>query len=89
MGYSVTNPVSGSPVLFSDNLGSDAMRWFIYWETPTKLWAYGSDMDYFKSIDFSPGGAPTVKNVDKNVLLPKAVWEALPGSKQANYRHYP
>ena len=83
--YSVANAAPGLPVIFSDHLGSDAMRWFIYWENSTRLWAYGADLAYFKRVDFPPGGAPVATAVKKKDVLPKAVWAALSESVRSDY----
>ena len=72
--------------LVSDSIGSDAMRWFLYWETSSRLWGYGSDIGYFKIFEFTAGGAVTQIEVDKNLPVPAHVWDNLPSSLQQKYK---
>lgn len=83
--FKVVESSSGKQ-LVSDYIGSDAMRWFLHWETPTRLWGYGSDIGYFKVFDFSAGGSVTSKVVDDTVPIPRTVWENLPSSLQREFR---
>lgn len=53
--FKVVDRASGKE-LVADYIGSDAMRWFLYWETPSRLWGYGSDIGYFKMFEFLPAG---------------------------------
>ena len=71
--------------LVTDYIGSDAMRWFLWWETPSRLWGYGSDIGYFKVIDFASGRA-TTSSVSESMLLPQFVWDHLPSTLQGRYR---
>src|SRR5438093_12618814 len=41
---------SNSTVLFSEEIGSDVMRWCFFWGTNGSFWAYSSDTGYFKRI---------------------------------------
>ena len=83
--FKVVDSTSGKE-LVSDYIGSDAMRWFLHWETPTRLWGYGSDMGYFKVFDFAPDGSVTQKVVDGSSSVPQAVWENLPSSLQPKFK---
>jgi hypothetical protein len=72
--------------LVSDYIGSDAMRWFLYWETSARLWGYGSDIGYFKLFEFKPDGTVTETSVNEKMSLPPIVWENLPSSLQRKYK---
>lgn len=54
--FQVLDATSGKQAV-KDYVGSDAMRWFLWWETPDRLWGYGSDIGYFKCFDFTDSGA--------------------------------
>jgi len=76
--FKVTRGPKG-PVLLSDNLGSDAMRWFMVWEAPDVLWVHGSDTGYFKRFEFPAGvSSPVVTVVSKGMPVPARVRQALP-----------
>lgn len=83
--FKVVDSTSGKQ-LVSDYIGSDAMRWFLYWETPTRLWGYGSDIGYFKVFDFAADGSVTEKEVDDTAPVPQKVWENLPSSLQRKFK---
>ena len=83
--FEVFNSTS-SEQLVSDSIGSDAMRWFLYWETSSKLWGYGSDIGYFKIFEFTAGGAVTQIEVGRSLPVPAEVWENLPSSLQPKYK---
>jgi hypothetical protein len=68
--------------LTSDHIGSDAMRWFLYWETSTKLWGYGSDVGYFKLFEFKPDGTVSATIVESTIPVPSIVWQNLPSALQ-------
>jgi len=72
--------------LVSDYIGSDAMRWFLYWETPWRLWGYGSDIGYFKVFDFRPDGTVAQTEVTATMTIPQVVWSNLPSSLQRQYK---
>lgn len=72
--------------LANDTIGSDAMRWFLYWETSSRLWGYGSDTGYFKLFEFKPDGTMTAAAVDATMAVPAGVWENLPSSLQVKYK---
>lgn len=71
--------------LVNDSIGSDAMRWFLYWETPSKLWGYGSDIGYFMLFEFTSDGTVEWTKVDETMVVPKPVWDNLPSSLQRKY----
>lgn len=77
---------TNSDQLVSDLIGSDAMRWFLYWETSSRLWGYGSDIGYFKVYDFTPRGSVTTTEVDQGLPIPADVWSNLPSSLQKRYK---
>lgn len=79
--FEVRDSASGK-VLASDHIGSDAMRWFLYWESPTKLWGYGSDVGYFKLFEFKSDGTVDETTVERTMAVPPVVWENLPSSLQ-------
>lgn len=83
--FKVVDSASGKE-LVSDYIGSDAMRWFLHWETPSRLWGYGSDIGYFKVFDFAADGSVTQKVVDDSSPVPQAVWENLPSSLQRKFK---
>jgi hypothetical protein len=70
--------------LHKDYIGSDAMRWFLWWETPTRLWGYGSDLGYFEVFDFGSGGV-TATTVTKTMPVPQFVWDRLPTTLQPRH----
>jgi len=79
--FEVIDSASGKR-LTSDHIGSDAMRWFLYWETSTRLWGYGSDVGYFKLFEFKPDGTIAETTVEPTLPVPSIVWENLPSSLQ-------
>ncbi|MBL9181710.1 MAG: hypothetical protein JNN17_06190 [Verrucomicrobiaceae bacterium] len=81
--FTVSEKATGKQ-LVSDYVGSDAMRWFLWWETPTKLWGYGSDIGYFKFFDFSVTPV-RMSAVTDQITIPQTVWEHLPTSLQKRY----
>lgn len=85
----VSLSAGGTPLFTSDRIGSDAMRWFLYWESDTSLWAYGSDAGYFTRIDFTVSSTPVENPVSVGSALPRLVWEALSSSVQEKYRIAP
>ena len=74
--------------IVTDYIGSDAMRWFLWWETPSRLWGYGSDIGYFKVFDFASGRAST-SAVTESMPVPQFVWDRLPTTLQRRYRVAP
>jgi hypothetical protein len=77
--------VSTGTRLVSEYVGSHAMRWFLWWETPSRLWGYGSDIGYFKVFDFASKKATTTE-VTTAMPIPQVVMEHLPTSLQDRYR---
>jgi hypothetical protein len=71
--------------VFTEAIGSDAMRWCFHWSADGSLWAYSSDTGYFKQITPKPGGAPDVREVSKGEKVPKAVFDFLPSSLRSSY----
>ena len=73
-----------SKELVKDYVGSDAMRWFLWWETPNRLWGYGSDIGYFKCFDFDAVGRvkETLIKGGTGMKVPKQVWDRLPSTMQ-------
>ena len=70
--------------LVKDYVGSDVMRWFLWWETPNRLWGYGSDIGYFKCFDFDAVGGikETLIKGGTGMKVPKQVWDRLPSTMQ-------
>ncbi len=83
--FDVIDSVSGKK-LVSDSIGWSAMRWFLYWETSSKLWGYGSDIGYFKIFEFRPDGTVLETEVDEMKTVPSVVWNNLPSSLQRKYK---
>jgi len=81
--------VSSGRQLLADTIGSNAMRWFLHWESPTRLWGYGSDIGYFNVFDFHPDGTVSGIEVEEGTTLPAAVWIGLPGSLQEKHASAP
>jgi len=78
---------SGSAPLFSSNrIGTDAMRWFLFWENDRVLWVYGSDVGYFARIDFPASSKPIENPVAIGSTVPHPVWEALSTSAREKYK---
>ena len=73
---------SSGKILAEDHLGSDFSRWFLYWETPTKLWGWGSDFGYFKVFDFSSKQPVIGRKVTKDMLIPADVWNNMPSIRK-------
>lgn len=73
---------AGGKRLTSDHIGSDTMRWLLYWETSTRLWGYGSDIGYFKLFEFKQDGTIAETTVESTMPVPSIVWENLPSSLQ-------
>ena len=67
--------------LVKDYVGSDAMRWFLWWETPDRLWGYGSDIGYFKRFDFTATGVSQT-GIQSGTEVPQEVWDNLPNFMQ-------
>lgn len=83
--FHVSPSSGGTPLFKSNRIGSDAMRWFLYWESDTCLWAYGSDAGHFARIDFGTS-APVENPVPVGSTVPRPVWDALSASAQEKYR---
>lgn len=79
--FEVVEAASGR-TLARDHMGSDAMRWFLYWEDATRMWGYGSDMGYFKLFEFQSNGTVSETTVEGTMAVPQVVWENLPYSMQ-------
>jgi hypothetical protein len=78
--------VSSGEIRASGTIGSDAMRWLLFWETPNILWAYGSDTGYFMRFEFRADGTTEELDVDATVPIPQAIWDNLPSVLQGQYR---
>lgn len=72
--------------LVKDYIGSDAMRWFLHWETPTRLWGYGSDIGYFKLFEFQADGTVKTTRVNEQTPVPRIVWDNLPSVIQERHK---
>lgn len=72
--------------LAKDYIGSDVMRWFLYWESHTLLWGYGSDIGYFKLFEFRADGTTKIKPINDQVPIPQTVWDNLPSVLQKRYK---
>lgn len=86
--FEVFDSASGK-LLISDHIGSEAMRWFPYWESSTRLWGYGSDVGCFKLFDFKPDGTISETSVEPKMAVPPIVWENLPSSLQKKQKAQP
>lgn len=80
--------VASGKALASDYVGSDAMRWFLWWETSDRLWGYGSDIGYFKCFDFTALGVKTT-TIERGMEVPEEVWNNLPSSMQRRMKVRP
>jgi len=78
--FKVVDAGSGK-ALVKDYMGSDAMRWFLWWETPDLLWGYGSDIGYFKLFEFTASGVRETR-VQSGMEVPQEVWGNLPNVMQ-------
>jgi hypothetical protein len=72
--------------LASDSIGWSAMRWFLYWENSSKLWGYGSDINYFKAFEFRRDGTLVESEIDETKPVPPVVWDNLPSSLQKTHK---
>ena len=72
--------------LVHDSIGWSAMRWFLYWETSTRFWGYGSDIGYFKVFEFDSEGRVHMTEVDITMRIPEIIWENLPPSLQETHQ---
>lgn len=79
--FEVLDAASGKR-LVGGCVGSDAMRWFLCWESPTRLWGYGSDSGYFKLFEFKSDGTVGETTVKTSMTVPPIVWDNLPPSLQ-------
>lgn len=79
--FEVLDSLTGKK-LAGDSLGWSAMRWFLHWETPSRLWGYGGDAGYFKLFEFKPDGTVEETAVDQTMPVPPVVLENLPSSLQ-------
>ncbi|NNC89136.1 MAG: hypothetical protein HKN82_11815 [Akkermansiaceae bacterium] len=82
--FEVFDSASGKK-LASDSIGWSAMRWFLHWEDSSRLWGYGSDVQYFKLFEFKPDGSVAETEVDVQMPVPTAIWDNLPSSLQKKY----
>jgi|APTNR8051073442_1049403.scaffolds.fasta_scaffold97597_2 hypothetical protein len=78
--FKVLDATTGKQVV-KDYVGSDAMRWFLWWETPDRLWGYGSDIGYFKCFDFTATGVNQT-DIQNGTEVPQEVWDNLPSIMQ-------
>lgn len=83
--FKVVSTTTGKP-LAAGYIGSDAMRWFLYWESSSRLWFYGSDTGFFKVLDFRPDGTVAQAEVTEAMTIPHVVWCKLPSSMQQRYK---
>ena len=86
--FKVVSTTTGKE-LVADYIGSDAMRWLLYWETPSRLWGYASDIGYFRVFDFRPDGTVAQTEVTATMTIPQVVWSNLPSSLQKQYKAEP
>lgn len=78
--FDVSSTAADGPA-FSGTVGSDAMRWFLFWSDESQLWVYGDEGVYV-------WGATVEGSYEKNALrpdstalikkMPVPVFEALP-----------
>ncbi|WP_395753651.1 hypothetical protein [Prosthecobacter sp.] len=78
--------VASGKELANDYVGSDAMRWFLWWETPGRLWGYGSDIGYFKLFEFRADGSVMTTRIKPQMAVPKFVHDNLPSSLKKRYQ---
>ncbi|WP_169972701.1 hypothetical protein [Tautonia rosea] len=83
--FEVVDSASGKK-LASDSIGWAAMRWFLYWESPSRLWGYGSDIGYFKLFEFKSDGTVAETEVDEMMAVPPVIWDNLPSTLQRKYK---
>lgn len=83
----VTGTILGSAgtKVFSEAIGSDAMRWYFYWSQDGSLWAHSSDTGYLKQITPNGSSSAKVREVLKGEKLPPAVFDSLPESLKASF----
>lgn len=74
--FSVVDVKAGKSIA-NGSIGSDAMRWFLYWDASGRLWAYGSDLGYFKVFDFREEKV-LAREVTPEMVVPKPIWDSLP-----------
>lgn len=77
--FTLTSVADGH-LVFSEEIGSDAMRWCFYWDEQNRLWAYSSDTGYFSVITVQPDGTVAKAQVTKETRLPKPIHDFLPDS---------
>ena len=80
--FQLTRAADGH-ILFSENIGSDAMRWCFYWDEENRLWAYSSDSGYFASFTLKPDGTVVKSDVVVDGPRPKCpqpIYDFLPSS---------
>lgn len=85
--FKVLEAASGNEMV-TDYVGSNAMRWFLWWETPDRLWGYGSDIGYFKSFEFTASGVKTT-SIQSGMEVPQEVWDNLPSTMQRRMKVRP
>jgi len=83
--FRVLDSASGK-ILTSDSIGWSAMRWCLYWENPTRLWGYGSDIQYFKVFAFKADGTVTETEMNEMMPVPSVMWDFLPSSLKKKYK---
>jgi hypothetical protein len=71
--------------VFSEQIGSEAMRWCFHWSADGSLWAYSSDTGYLKQITPKQSDAPVVREIAKGERLPEAVFDFLPSSLRSSF----
>ena len=82
--FEVFDSASGKK-LASDSIGWAGMRWCLCWENSSRLWGYGSDIQYFKLFEFKSDGTVGESGIDKTIHVPPAVWKFLPASLRPTY----
>lgn len=77
--YDVHTADAGVP-LFSDNAGSDCMRWYMMWDAKDRLWVYSGDIGTWVVTISQAGQCEKTLLVDYKDLqheMPQAFWDHL------------
>ena len=76
---------SDGAIVFSEEIGSDAMRWCFHWSSNGTLWAYSSDTGYLKQITPRLDGSLEVREVPNGGRVPEALYNFLPSSLRSSF----
>jgi hypothetical protein len=79
-------PDGGVAPSIADVIGSDAMRWCLYWGASGDLWAYSSDTGYFSRIEAASSSNPTAHEVTQGSEVPQVIYHFLPSSIRGRWK---